>query len=732
MNSKKIICTNCKREFDSKNALFRHLRSKTDSCLSQDELKDFLRHVVNRDENLDKVAVLYGYIPSNYYLRRGLLTLHPTSDVGNQEGKFGVTGGEHAAQLLLEAIKIVSLGSYDDSIDLSATKETVKSNRSYGWTARGNAIVAQDEHTGALTEVLCTRAPPLYDEDESQESSDLKQWLDDINLVLNRKIKNLTSPSCDGGRVKVFGRVTVPKNFNAEMDVNHRRIDYILPGDFLIGTEEGCIAEAGESLQNFFSSLESFCSDEELTVCNVGVGRKVTKENGRTHEGALTNFSRFKRIMKQFCTTINEGDVRPEVSKRKNESGAKGSTQTTDGNGFVIEKKVFTEPIETSKNTMKDKPRTLRRKRFHNFTERAMAHEFLVYRRLDRFSHRRTVQANEISANYERENNFMKRPYVILSLRGDLFLSGQARAIIGLFIAIIRGYIHIDILDCMFDEDYTDLVSSPFVPTSGFYAAEASYMSWEGKMKTILTARPATRYGKGWNSTSVLEEVSNFELEMQSKIVEAWSSRGVRRNTSNQYDGGRRLESEVNWVEEHLKPWSKNANLQLQDYRKWKNAKTHGERILPSLNSVSQTVPELYEKVLLYLKEADVSMLWPSTTPKRQLVMVATNTTLKSNQMQLTVANKNARFNKFDRMSAYSYREGEGGASGTFSVGAMPGEQCEQPKGNKLFPNLMKSAFELEKAIAPHREPSATIAINRNAQFRPHVDSGAGAGQSTR
>ena len=186
MNSKKIICTNCKREFDSKNALFRHLRSKTDSCLSQDELKDFLRHVVNRDENLDKVAVLYGYIPSNYYLRRGLLTLHPTSDVGNQEGKFGVTGGEHAAQLLLEAIKIVSLGSYDDSIDLSATKETVKSNRSYGWTARGNAIVAQDEHTGALTEVLCTRAPPLYDEDESQESSDLKQWLDDINLVLNR------------------------------------------------------------------------------------------------------------------------------------------------------------------------------------------------------------------------------------------------------------------------------------------------------------------------------------------------------------------------------------------------------------------------------------------------------------------------------------------------------------------------------------------------------------------
>jgi hypothetical protein len=34
-------------------------------------------------------------------------------------------------------------------------------------------------------------------------------------------------------------------------------------------------------------------------------------------------------------------------------------------------------------------------------------------------------------------------------------------------------------------------------------------------------------------------------------------------------------------------------------------------------------------------------------------------------------------------------------------------------------------------ALCPGREPSSTIAINRNAQFRPHTDNGAGAGQST-
>ena len=60
----------------------------------------------------------------------------------------------------------------------------------------------------------------------------------------------------------------------------------------------------------------------------------------------------------------------------------------------------------------------------------------------------------------------------------------------------------------------------------------------------------------------------------------------------------------------------------------------------------------------------------------------------------------------------------------------MPGLGCEPPKGNGLFPELMKAAFELEIALCPEREPSSTIAINRNAQFRPHTDNGAGAGQS--
>ena len=67
---------------------------------------------------------------------------------------------------------------------------------------------------------------------------------------------------------------------------------------------------------------------------------------------------------------------------------------------------------------------------------------------------------------------------------------------------------------------------------------------------------------------------------------------------------------------------------------------------------------------------------------------------------------------------------------GTFTVGALP-PPLKAPRGNRLLPELARACFELEAAIAPDRPPSSTIAINRHAQFKPHKDSGGGAGQST-
>ena len=56
---------------------------------------------------------------------------------------------------------------------------------------------------------------------------------------------------------------------------------------------------------------------------------------------------------------------------------------------------------------------------------------------------------------------------------------------------------------------------------------------------------------------------------------------------------------------------------------------------------------------------------------------------------------------------------------GSFTVGAFP-PPLEEPSSNKLFPELMRAVFELEVELAPWRK-SSTIAINRKAQFVPHL-----------
>ena len=110
-------------------------------------------------------------------------------------------------------------------------------------------------------------------------------------------------------------------------------------------------------------------------------------------------------------------------------------------------------------------------------------------------------------------------------------------------------------------------------------------------------------------------------------------------------------------------------------------------------------LPQEYLEVLRLLREASEGGLWPETTDARKKVID---------------------------------EEGTGGNAqgGSFSVGAMP-EGMAAPRGNALFPELLRAAFKLERVISPpDRKPSSTIAINRHATFLPHRDTGAGAGQT--
>jgi len=238
-------------------------------------------------------------------------------------------------------------------------------------------------------------------------------------------------------------------------------------------------------------------------------------------------------------------------------------------------------------------------------------------------------------------------------------------------------------------------------------------------MQKILNVRTCNRWKGGFNEEIICSRVKTWTRELQINIVNSWERDGINANGD--------LVVVERYLKEVLKPWAERANEQLAEYTQWKCAR-EGTSILtlPPLTSIDPNVPELYRDVLNHLRCADKCGQWPTTSLKRQLVISTTNAT-----ESLSIAHKVAKENKALRSSAYASNEGDGGASGSFSVGAMPGAGCEEPRGNMLFPDLMRAAFKLEKLLCPEREGSSTIAINRNAQFRPHTDSGAGAGQST-
>ena len=637
--AKPAVCGGCDQEFPSKSALFKHLKQTNGACLSQEDRDGFQEYLESIRE---RVLILYGYQTSP---------------------KF--PNGEDLSQFLLSAIK---------------AKEVAKTNRSYANNTQQNDLSRQDDHTGAITEVIVAFVSPIG-------VPTMQQWIDETNQMLSEQLSD-----CDGAVIRILGRMKSPStNFHAESDASSRRSEYMLPADFLFDGK-------GDILE-YFASLQAFPE---------GNASHKEQQDNRADLPTIKYLFSLKKIMQTMTTKVVELDDDLSL-RREKEYLANKKNKVEEKSG---KKRKHTQP----------KSRVLQRKRFHNFSPKTLAHDFLSYRRVDRFYHRATLHFRDgIEIPKEEAGS---RPFIVLSISGDLFLQEQICRMVGLFVAIARGFISSEILDCIFDENFPPLVPTPPMPVFACCAAEALYSSWEGKTGTVLTPRKTNKFKKGWFDDDTLRRVKEWSKELRQGIVQRWLSTGEENGV---------LAEERNWVEHVLKPWSEEAEKQLDRYHKWKASVEGTQQLLPSILTIDQSVPEKFEKVLQYLREIDRNGSWPSTSSGRQLVMVSTRSDIDPSAASesLAVQRSKAKTKDFgDRVSAYTFKEGEGGASGSFSVGFMPDDGCTQPRANEQFPELTKAAFELEIALCPHREPSSTIAINRNAQFRPHVDSGAGAGQS--
>eukprot|EP00933_Yihiella_yeosuensis_P066569 TRINITY_DN7090_c0_g1_i2.p1 TRINITY_DN7090_c0_g1~~TRINITY_DN7090_c0_g1_i2.p1 ORF type:complete len:464 (-),score=70.37 TRINITY_DN7090_c0_g1_i2:207-1550(-) len=334
------------------------------------------------------------------------------------------------------------------------------------------------------------------------------------------------------------------------------------------------------------------------------------------------------------------------------------------------------------------------RKRWHNFTTGgASPGDTAISRKVDGFSVGRVAIEGRIFARFR--------------LAAEVFLKGQVRHMVGLALAVCRGFLPTKIIEASLSDAIFDI---PAVPGWTICLAEVRYAFWETKHRCTLDPRRRHRldtldapanYSEEQDSAMVKEmkAVETTEkLEVAERCLLEWEE-AVHKHIGQCYE----LEEarRGNWLDSF-------RDLCSSELLKFETVMSLSTRTLEIPTGFSPA-PAAYKEVLRLLQEADASGMWPeSSEARKRLISDA-------------VEGRQAKLDAKDQALP---------GGGTFSVGVMGGGLAD-PKGNSLFPELLRASFLLEKVLVPHRIPSSTIAVNRNAAFLPHRDSGAGAGQTT-
>lgn len=294
----------------------------------------------------------------------------------------------------------------------------------------------------------------------------------------------------------------------------------------------------------------------------------------------------------------------------------------------------------------------------------------------------------------------------ILEFRGDGFVQEQIRRIVGSAVAMTHSWLPSDFIISATNSDIA--IETPLAPPN----------------RLVLSA---VRY--------------HFD-ELQSSgrpFFEPHASRQMVHLTSAETDGlGWAINEILNRNEEEVKLMIENESLWLEDLNKIIAPRIQKELVMqqgevsisPDTTS-TLAYSKLYDPVLSELRRIKSSNLWPETSAARSTVI------------------------RQDKANVSDSREGKGDSlrqNGSFTIVNPKVKQNWDilPLGNKLFPELVEAVFDLEMNLAQSenathkitdvneitspssmkdREPSSHCAVNCNAQFTPHVDSGRGAGQ---
>ena len=311
---------------------------------------------------------------------------------------------------------------------------------------------------------------------------------------------------------------------------------------------------------------------------------------------------------------------------------------------------------------------------YHNFSEGVSSTEARAKKRVSRFYCRGIV---ELAPGLE---------CVVLTFQSleDGFLYKQLRKIVGLLVAVARGDVPDSYIQLALDENV--VLPVPCAPVHLGAIADCIY-------SRKITRAKFGEVGEIKQPTGDRDNAVHFNSYRQHETA-AWRAKlhahmaELERST----DGGAGGRWDQ-WVQQVLYEESSatcvtRMTRELTFYQSKQRGAPQGVRA-----PISTDVPPVFRHMLCLLREAEQSGRWPASSVSRR-----------------NVIDKNS-------------RRGE-----SFALGRMPAH-LKQPTANELFPELLQAAIALEHILLPSRPASSTIVVNKHAQFKPHKDSGAGAGQ---
>eukprot|EP00978_Attheya_sp_CCMP212_P031040 scaffold116001_cov53-Attheya_sp.AAC.2 len=704
---KQAHCQFCSASFASRNAMFRHIKTNPD-CLSlarqyQDDNDNsaFFQDTTVRHS----VALLFGY-----YRVDEDNNFSGTKDTTSQ----GPTECNIAGKVLREAFELALREYADDAIPssysqnssslvqmISATQSSVAKMRHF--------ILSQERGCASSGDVmmLSYHTPSLGPGSNDSDMKTLQQNV--LQEILKRTNQKLLDTSVSSGiQVKILSAQALPGDtrMHAERSCTQRVYHYLLPIRWLPN---------GTQLERWFlldSNVLNLDEDPRHRFAPMSK-REHQNRSGPPPDPALKLLKDALRQAEsqRLPPTTNETD--PMLSRR----------MATGRFGALARKE---------------------RRPWHNFADPnlrgdASPNNEPVWRVLDRA---RVVQFLHIPRSYHAAELEMEEHdnevVAVLEFRGDSFVPQQIRRIVGTAVAMSHDYLPNDFFHTSTSPDVS--IETPLAPPGRLYTAGSRF-----HFEDLF------RGGRDLFDTDNAQEnerINDWICELRQKIINATSTL-ENRNLEEQW-----LES----VKDNIAPQicndlglMKNEEAMRMRQQSQEDNLTGGKDgdsgYIRSKKNDSVFEPPAYARTLKLLRDIVAEQSWPMTSVARSRVIrkslpdvvhdplsESKPTNLATQAGSFTVVNP--------KFGNGMYADGIGNES--------------LPLGNILFPDLAAAVFQLEEDLSLYgnfsfvdksdtsehdnnpsqiqrnvmRLPSSHCAVNRNAEFTPHVDSGRGAGQT--